>query len=65
MDFLGFLLGVFMGVVCMVTWRGNRIKELKSDRERDREYFVKEIKRLKKENANLIINASAKHFNRK
>lgn len=61
----GFFLGGVLGFFGMVFWRKNRIKELESDRESDREYFVKEIERLKKENAILKINESAKHFNRK
>ena len=59
----GFFLGGLFGLIGMVNWRRNRIKELIKDRESNREYFVKEIARLKKENANLEINASAKYFN--
>lgn len=65
----GFFLGGLFGLLGMVTWRRKRIKDLQSDivfdRERyaeDRKGLLQEIERLKKENANLIINASAKHF---
>lgn len=69
-DFIkGFFLGGLFGLLGMITWRRKRIKDLQSDivfdRERyaeDRKGLLQEIERLKKENASLIINASAKHF---